>query len=145
MRLAESVRQVGGLVAVEHTCFRVLGRRAPAISPPSHVRWASGASLAHDWRRRQLVELLPVSVGLATPEELTVLPACELGRSVAELDRAPELVRAVLTGCYPLLLSAYRELLAAASSPADGALWRVLGRVLYDLEVVASDGAVLVS
>lgn len=92
MNLFDSSRHLGGLRAVELTCFRRLGERAPRLVPASRARWAASASHAHAWKASLLEVLLPVSVGLPGLEELTILPegtlADELARALPDLGQA---------------------------------------------------------
>ena len=74
LNIFESARQLGALRAVELACFARLGERAPELSPAGCARWAASASRAHAWRAGLLEDLLPVSVGLPGPAELTVVP-----------------------------------------------------------------------
>ncbi|MGO9332991.1 MAG: hypothetical protein ACLQCU_02855 [Acidimicrobiales bacterium] len=167
MNLLDSSRHLGGLRAVELTCFRRLGERAPRLVPASCARWAASASLAHAWRASLLEVLLPVSAGLPGLEELTILPEGTLGDELARAlpDRGQALAErgrvrdprdrdsreydglsliADLSGrLYPLLLAEYARRLELCSPAADGAVVRAMGRAMADLEVVRAEGAVL--
>jgi len=156
-------------------CFARLGERAPRLTAPDCARWAASSSLAHGWRASLLEGLLPVSVGLPSLKDLTVLPDDALGDELARVlpvrllpapvppdlapghDRGPspgnrdsrtdDDIRLIadLTGqLYPVLLAAYRRRLELSSPASDGAVTRVLGRAVADLEVVRAEGAALV-
>lgn len=165
MNLLDSSRRIGALRAVELACFRRLGERAPWLAPASCAGWAASASRAHAWRASLLEELLPVSVGLPGPEELTVLPVGALGDELARAlpDRGhagpdpgpgaqsgdlPQddgllLVADVSGRLYPCLLGEYARLLDLCAPAADGPLVRTVGRAVADLEVVRAQGAKL--
>ncbi|MGA3214148.1 MAG: hypothetical protein ABSD97_00470 [Acidimicrobiales bacterium] len=166
MNLLESSRHLGALRAVELTCFRRLGERAPRLAPPSCARWAAAASLAHAWRASLLEDLLPLSPGLPGPAELTVLPEDLLGDELARAlpeqgddafpgmaagfcdspsDNASQLVADLAGGLYPVLLARYRLRLQLSSPAADGAVVRTIGRAVADLEAVQAEGVALSS
>lgn len=172
MNLLDSSRRLGELRAVELACFRRLGERAPRLTPASCARWASAAARAHAWRASLLESLLPVSKGLPGWEELTVVGdgplGDELARTLPESAGAPrvfpagggssdtrpdsalafsdaglELVADLVGRLYPLLLDGYGSHLGACTEAADGAVMRMLGRAVADLEVVRAEGSVL--
>jgi len=101
--------------------------------------------------------LLPVSVGLPSFAELTILPdgqlRDELARSLPDPSLEPRprsrdsrgdegrpLVVDLCDRLYPLLLSDYSRRLEIVSLAADGPVIRVIGRVIADLEAVRSEG-----
>lgn len=167
MSLLGSSRHLGGLRAVELTCFRRLGERAPRLVPASCARWAASASLARAWRASLLEVLLPVSVGLPGLEELTILPegtlGDELARALPELDQALaergrvrgprdrdsraddglSLIADLSGRLYPLILADCARRLEVRSPAADGAVVRAVGRAMADLEVVQAERAAL--
>lgn len=166
MNILESAKTIGALRAVELACFERLGERAPLLSPPSCARWAAAASLAHAWRASQLEELLPVSVGLPSLDEVTVLPDGPLGAELdltlpalgdavrlagdarpsesageaAEAGDARAFVAELSSRLYGQLLAEYSRRLEVSSPASDGAVLRTLGRVVADLEVVRAEG-----
>jgi hypothetical protein len=162
----ESSRQLGSIRAVELALFRILGERAPHLVPAGCAVWAAWASRAHAWRASLLEELLPISVGLAGLDELTVLPGGaigdELARSLSKssdgaaagalpgdesrdrrADSGPPLVEDVSGRLYPLLIDEYARYLDKCEPAADGAAMRAVGRALADLEAVRAAGAAL--
>ncbi len=160
MKLLESAKWLGGLRAVELTCFARLGERAPQLAAPACARWAASASLAHAWRASLLEDLLPVSIGLPNLDDLTVLPAGaladELARVLPSVDAHPlplsrdsgtddgrVLIADLSHRLYPFLLKAYNDRMELASPPADGAVVRNLARAVADLEIVRNEGATL--
>ncbi len=160
MKLLESARCLGGLRAVELTCFARLGERAPQLASPGCARWAASASLAHAWRASLLEDLLPVSIGLPDLEDLTVLPAGALAEELARVlplvdarplppsrdtrtDDGRALIADLSHRLYPFLLEAYNDRMELASPSADGAVVRNLSRAVADLEIVRNEGAVL--
>jgi hypothetical protein len=167
LKLLETSRHIGALRAVELTCFRRLGERAPELVPASCARWAASASLAHAWRASLLEALLPVSRGLPGLAELTVLPEGLLGECLARALPEPDNVSSVpaapsgsrdsppdnglklvfeLTGrLYPLLLAEYALRLELCTPAADRPVVRTIGRAVADLEVVRAEGAALCS
>jgi hypothetical protein len=167
LNLLDTSRKLGALRAVELTCFRRLGERAPGLVPASCARWAASASLAHAWRASLLESLLPVSTGLPGLEELTVLPenhlgdelaralperddgSCSAGTAPGSRDSPPDtglqLVADVTGGLYPLLLAEYALRLELCTQAADGAVVRTIGRAVADLEVVRAEGSALCS
>jgi hypothetical protein len=171
LKLLDSARCLGGLRAVELACFARLGERAPHLAAPDCARWAASSSLAHGWRASLLEGLLPVSVGLPSPQDLTVLPDDTLGKELARVLPAQVLPAQVLPASdqglsprdrvsptddglrliadlsgqlYPVLLAAYLRRLEDSSPAADGAVARVLGRAVADLEVVRAEGTALI-
>ncbi len=108
---------------------------------------------------------MPVSVGLAGPGELTVLPEGDLGAELARALSAPGegagdagseggsggarasdglvLVEDLVGGLYPLLLAEYARCLGRCSPAADGAALRTLGRAVADLRAVREEGSLL--
>jgi hypothetical protein len=159
LNLLESAQRLGALRAVELACFRRLGERSAWLEPAGCARWAGSASRAHSWRASLIEELLPVSVGLPSFEELTVIPGGalgdELGRILPEigLDSGPattaedgrELVVAMALGLYPRLVGEYTSLLQLCTPACDGAVARIMTRALGDLETVRAEGVELSS
>jgi hypothetical protein len=166
LKLLDSARCLGGLRAVELACFARLGERAPHLAAPDCARWAASSSLAHGWRASLLEGLLPVSVGLPSPQDLTVLPDDTLGKELARVlpaqvlpasdqglsprdrvsptDDGLRLIADLSGQLYPVLLAAYLRRLEDSSPAADGAVARVLGRAVADLEVVRAEGTALI-
>lgn len=161
MNLQEASSYLGAVRAVELACFRRLGERARWLEPASCVRWAASASLAHAWRATELEGLLPVSVGLPGPYELTVLPGGVLGDELARaLPEAPgelvggefrdsptvsgpRLVVDLVERLYPLLAGEYARHLESPGPASDGPMLRCMGRAAADLEAIRADGAAL--
>ena len=166
MNLLESSRQLGGLRAVELACHSRLGVRSRRARAPRAVRWLSSAGLAHAWRAMLLEGLLPVSVGLPRIDELTVLPEGVLGSELARVlpdpgcqdfdpasdprthdrqaDDGNSFIDDLCSHLYPSLLAAYGERLETSSPAADGAICRIVGRAVADLEAVRAEGLALV-
>jgi len=169
LNILDSARHLGGLRAVELTCFRRLGGRAARLSPASCARWAASASLAHAWRASLLEDLLPVSVGLPGLDELTIVPPGTIADELARVlpvsdqglldfddssgsqgrDSAPDnglpLVAGLCDRLYPLLLADYKLRVERASPAADGAIVRMVRRAASDLEIVLAEGAAICS
>jgi hypothetical protein len=126
---------LGGLRAVELSCFERLGQMA--CGAPGNVDggaddaaasvWASQASLGHAWRASQLEELLPVSVGLPSVAECTRMPGPLTEEFVGTLARA------VAPSWYRTLAQAYERRLAKLHPSADRYVARVLERLVEDV------------
>lgn len=158
LQMDEIAGVIGSLRDVEMALFSWLGRRASSLSSAGDIVWASGASLRAAWRSAQLQQLLGVSVGLPSPAGATTTPGSatamalgalgafvapdEQARPSADPDGAPAGepahasgdVPGIASAWYAALLAAYLGRLGRLSTAADGALERVLQRVLADLE-----------
>ena len=160
MKLLEGASYLGALRAVELACFERLAKRAPLLEPASCAAWAASAAQAHAWRAGLLEVLLPVSPGLPSPEELTVLPGgalfAELAGALPDLedragprdgdspqDTGPALVVGLVGRLYPALLDEYARRRNDCAQAGDGAIGRAIARAFADLELVRSEGAVL--
>lgn len=128
LEMLEVGEVIGRLRAAELSLFRWLGRLAPTLPAAHEAAWASAASLRAAWRATQLEPLLPVSAGLARPEEVAATAEPSGGDRV--LDEAGRR--------YGELAGAYRYRLERLSAAADGAVERCLRRVLGDLEAEAT-------
>jgi hypothetical protein len=129
---------IGGLRDVEMALFSWLGRTAPALGCAGEVTWASGASLDAAWRAAQLEQLLPVSAGLPSAQAASVWTAVSAGLQTLDSfvpSGEPSEVPRLAAQWYAALLDAYRHRLGLISPAADGALERVLQRLVADLEV----------
>jgi len=135
--MVEAARVLGRLFDVEMALFSWLGRTARSLESADEVVWASGASLRAAWRAAQLEQLLPVSVGLGSAEA----PASPRSATTAALEAVGALAApgtpydapGLAMAWYAVLLDAYRWRLQWLSPAADGALERVLERLVTDL------------
>lgn len=148
--LLDSAAHLGGCRHVELGCFALIGRAAQAAGAP----WAgflSGASLAHAWRASQLVELLPISVGLPDADAVTISPGAIADEALALLagdpgdtpgtrPDGPALVAGLVQALYPAMADGYRARFARCHPAPDAALARTLQRLLADLEAVTDVG-----
>ena len=142
LSLLDSADHLGRCRYVELACFELLGRSAASPRHRDAATYLSGASLAHAWRGGLLEELLPVSAGLPDAAACTSSPGPALDGALALLEGAEDgaVLTAALTGAlYPVMAAGYRERLARCAPAPDAALARALGRVLADLDAVASD------
>jgi len=167
LNLHDSAVQLGGLRAIELASFERLGARAVRDGDDAEARWCASASLAHAWRAGLLEDLLPVSAGLPSADDLTVLPAGPLAEALdralpavppgaddtadrvlqaggSQPDGGCALVADLVEGLYPALSAVYEHRIATAGAAADGPLVRTLTRVSSDLREVTARGAMLV-
>ena len=143
LTLAESARFVGKISYVELQLCSVLAKKSTLIDQEYQQIFLSSASAAHAWRSQQLFDLLPVSVGLESRDELIESFNPEFDRLLVHLgeeESAAGLLTALLRKIYPTLLLVYEERLQLCCSPADMAAKRVFQRVKADLEEVIYDG-----
>jgi hypothetical protein len=131
---------IGAFRDVEMALFSWLGRAAGSLKAADDVVWASSASLRAAWRAAQLEQLLPVSAGLPDAEPATASPGTAVAAALEALralvpPALPEAAGRLASAWYAALLDAYGSRLDRLAPAADGALERVLRRLVTDLAI----------
>lgn len=140
LEMADMAGVIGRFHHVEMALFSWLGHTAASLSAPEEVVWASGASLRAAWRAAQLEPLLPVSAGLVDADAATAPAGSAVVRSLQVLASfvppgAPGSALGLARAWYGALLDAYRFRLELLAPAPDGALERVLERLVMDLGI----------
>jgi hypothetical protein len=138
--MADMAGVIGRFHHVEMALFSWLGHSAVSLGSPEEVVWASGASLRAAWRAAQLEPLLPVSAGLVDADAARVPAGSAVATSLQDLESfvppgAPGSALRLASAWYAALLDAYRFRLEWLAPAPDGALERVLHRLVTDLGV----------
>ena len=137
LAIDELAEVLGRYRFIELALFTVSGRAAHKDGDPALCRVLSEASHAHAYRASLIERRLPVSIGLAHASEATRSPGPAhdaLIERLASVDLEP-LVDELGTLWYPSMLDTYQEHLKICAVAADGPIQRMLGRIVYDLEV----------
>ncbi len=144
LTLHESAARLGHYRYVELQLFESLGRRVTTASP-SAASFFSGASMAHGWRASLIERRLPVSVGLPTPEVLTVPHSDALSEVFDAVTGGSdaEVLDGLLGSLYPAMAAGYADHLAICSPASDPPIARLLGRLASDLDGLRREAATL--
>ena len=144
--MIESATITGRLCYVEFKLFSLLGKRSQEAQTGELSVFFSSAGKSHAWRGQQLFDLLPVSIGLPSGEELLSVPGQDFENffeqlTVLESDKL--LFDTITTELYPQLLLSYSERLNRCFDPADSALRKTLYRAIGDLNLVLDEAKLI--
>jgi hypothetical protein len=137
----ELARVLGHYRYVEFALFEIVGEAARVSSSPSLTVVLAEASRAHAYRATQIEERLLVSVGLPHVEDATGAPSPELDALLHGLETVAthQLVSSLVNVWYPAMISSYQEHVSHCGEASDGAVRRLLGRLIYDVDASLHD------
>ena len=146
LTLIESATITGRLCYVEFNLFSLLGKRSQGGQTGEFSVFFSSAGKSHAWRGQQLFDLLPVSIGLPSGEELLSVPGEDFKNfleALAILESDKSLFDIITRELYPQLLLSYNERLDSCFDPSDSALRKTLYRVVGDLNLVLDEAKLI--